>query len=344
MEAVQAPLSHDRAHTLLAGFAQRKVLVVGDLFADEYTTGEVARISREAPVLILHHTSSTVFPGGAANTAANLGSLGLKVDIAGVVGMDLMAQPLKEALQERGVNTDLVLPCDDRPTTTKTRISAGSKQSVTQQIVRVDRERKGPLPETVHKALLNKLAAAMPNYDAVLLSDYGYGVLGESEIAEILRLAKQHGVLVTVDSQGDLSRFPGAKVLTPNQPEAEAEAGFLIRDEASLQAAGLTLLAKSGAEAVLITRGGAGMALFERDKAVVTIPAYNRSEVFDVTGAGDTVVGTLTAALAAGASLPEAMVLANVAASIVVRRFGTSVTTTDEIKDTLPVVPLMVGA
>lgn len=344
MDAKSAPLSMERAKAILAGFATRKVLVVGDLFADEYTTGEVARISREAPVLILHHRSSTIFPGGAANAAANLGALGLAVDMAGVVGEDLMAEPLKGALNERGVNTDLVLACGDRPTTTKTRISAGSKQSVTQQIVRVDREKKGPLPEAVRERLLARVAEAMPHYDAVLLSDYGYGVLGGTEIAELLRLAEQHGVLVTVDSQGDLGRFPGAKVLTPNQPEAEAEAGFLIRDEDSLQAAGLALLAKSRAEAVLITRGAAGMALFERGKPCVTIPAYNRSEVFDVTGAGDTVVGTLTAALAAGASLPEAMVLANVAASIVVRRFGTSVTSPQEIAETLPVVPLLVEA
>jgi D-glycero-beta-D-manno-heptose-7-phosphate kinase len=169
-------------------------------------------------------------------------------------------------------------------------------------------------------------------YQAILLSDYGNGVLTPRLNREILAMAARHGTLVTVDSQGDLSRFPGAWILTPNQPEAEAMVGFAITDDESLAQAGRQLLAAARSKAVLITRGGHGMALFEADGPTTTIPAFNRSEVFDVTGAGDTVVGTLTLALAAGATFAEAIVMANVAASIVVRRFGTSVTDVHEVR------------
>lgn len=325
-------LSTARLEHLLAQFGQTRVLVVGDLFADEYVRGEVSRISREAPVLILNHRESRVVPGGAANAAANMASLSGCVEMAGVVGEDLMAQQLRDVLEQRGVDTALTLPDATRPTTTKSRISASSQQSVTQQIVRVDRESRHPVGPEVETALLQAIEARMGQVQAILLSDYGNGVLTPRLIAGILALAERSGTLVTVDSQGDLSRFPGAGILTPNQPEAEAMVGFAIRDDESLARAGHALLAAARSKAVLITRGGHGMALFEATGAMTTIPAFNRSEVFDVTGAGDTVVGTLTLALAAGATFPEAIVLANVAASIVVRRFGTSVTDVREVR------------
>ncbi|MDB5096886.1 MAG: hldE [Cyanobacteria bacterium RYN_339] len=333
MSTIHLELSTPRLEALLAGFARAKVLVVGDLFADEYVTGEVARISREAPVLILQHSNATVFPGGAANAAANIASLGGAVDMAGVVGEDLMAGQLKAELNQRGVGTDLSLPDPSRPTTTKSRISASSQQSVTQQIVRVDREKRHPLDADLEARLLAAIEARLPGYDAVLLSDYGNGVLTPSLIARMCELVGRAGKVLTVDSQGDLSRFPGAWVVTPNQPEAEAEVGFTITDDATLRAAGAKILAGTSLRSVLITRGGAGMALFEREGGLTEIPAFNRSDVFDVTGAGDTVVGTLTMALAAGATPREAVVLANLAASIVVRRFGTSVTNVQEMRE-----------
>jgi rfaE bifunctional protein kinase chain/domain len=333
MSTLNLDLDTPRLEALLAGFAKAKVLVVGDLFADEYVTGEVARISREAPVLILQHSNSTVFPGGAANAAANIASLGGIVDMAGVVGEDLMAGQLKAELNQRGVNTDLSLPDPSRPTTTKSRISASSQQSVTQQIVRVDREKRHPLDADLEARLLQAIEAKLPGYDAVLLSDYGNGVLTPSLIARMCEVVVKAGKVLTVDSQGDLTRFPGAWVVTPNQPEAEAEVGFKITDDASLRAAGQKILDGTTLRSVLITRGGAGMALFEREGGLTQVPAFNRSEVFDVTGAGDTVVGTLTLALAAGASFREAVVLANLAASLVVRRFGTSVTDVKEMRE-----------
>lgn len=333
-------LATPRFESLLDAFASARVLVVGDLFADEYVRGEVARISREAPVLILSHAESKVYPGGAANAAANIASLSGQVEMAGVVGTDVMAPTLRDDLERRGVGTSLTLADASRPTTTKTRISASSKQSVTQQIVRVDREDRAPITPELEDALLAAIAAQMASFDAVLLSDYGNGVCTPRVIAEVMALARQAGKIVTVDSQGDLRRFPGSWIQTPNQPEAEAVVGYRITDDASLRRAGAQLLAEAQSKSMLITRGAHGMALFEADGELTEIPAFNRSEVFDVTGAGDTVVGTLTLALAAGASFKEAIVMANVAASIVVRRFGTSVTTVTELRDAWAGLPL----
>lgn len=333
-------LATPRFEALLDRFPAARVLVVGDLFADEYVRGEVARISREAPVLILSHAESKVFPGGAANAAANIASLSGQVEMAGVVGEDAMAPQLRRELERRGVGTDLTLADPGRPTTTKTRISASSQQSVTQQIVRVDREDRSAISAALEDRLLAEIEARMASYDAVMLSDYGNGVCTPRVIDAVLALATQAGKIVTVDSQGDLRRFPGAWILTPNQPEAEAVVGYRIVDDETLRRAGTRLVSEARAKSVLITRGGNGMALFEADGTLTEIPAFNRSEVFDVTGAGDTVVGTLTLALAAGASFKEAIVMANVAASIVVRRFGTSVTTTDELRDAWAGLPL----
>lgn len=326
-------LETSRFESLLATFPEKRVLVVGDLFADEYVLGTVSRISREAPVLILAQKEARLYPGGAANAAANIASLGGRVDMAGLVGEDAMALRLTSELNRRGVDTELCLSDDTRPTTTKSRISAASQQSVTQQIVRVDNERRHPMSEALEDRLLAGIAERMADYDAILLSDYGNGVLTPRVIAGVTAQAASLGKVLAVDSQRDLREFQGAWVVTPNQPEAEQVVGFEITDQESLKKAGEIILREANLRSALITRGGEGMALFEADGTITQIPAFNRSEVFDVTGAGDTVVGTLTLALAAGAKFPEAMVMANVAASIVVRRFGTSVTTPAELKD-----------
>jgi rfaE bifunctional protein kinase chain/domain len=324
-------LDIERLDDILQRMAHGRVLVVGDLMADEYVTGEVSRISREAPVLILRHCEARIFPGGAANAAANIASFGARVEMAGVVGADPMATRLQEVLLARGVGLAFTCADPNRPTTTKTRISASSQQTVTQQIVRIDQEVQTPLPEPVAAELLTRIETQLDGFDAVLLSDYGNGVLSHAVIDRLMIAAIARGIPVTVDSQGDLARFQGARILTPNQPEAEAVAGFPIVDTDSLRRAGEALLTIADADAVLITRGASGMALFERAGSFCEIPAFNRSDVFDVTGAGDTVVGTLTLALAVGATTTEAMWMANLAASIVVRRFGTSVTNRDEM-------------
>lgn len=337
-------LKTQRLEQLLSAFSEKRVLVVGDLFADEYLKGQVSRISREAPVLILQQKENTLYPGGAANAAANIASLGGQCHMAGLVGEDAMAGRLTGELNRRGVETALCLADPSRPTTTKTRISAASQQSVTQQIVRVDNERRHAMDPELETRFLEAIAERMPEFDAVLLSDYGNGVLTPRVIEGVMAQAAALGKVVTVDSQRDLREFPGAWIVTPNQPEAEQVVGFEITDQESLMKAGRILLDEAKLRSALITRGGEGMALFEADGTVTQIPAFNRTDVFDVTGAGDTVVGTLTLALAAGATFAEAMVMANVAASIVVRRFGTSVTTQAELKETWDALVAQDGA
>lgn len=316
-------------------FASTRVLVLGDVIADEFLTGQVGRISREAPVLILYHQKTDVVPGGAGNAAANMASLGGQIEVIGLFGEDLSGKTLAEAMLERGIETSGVIIDASRPTTTKTRISACSQQSVTQQIVRVDRESREPISSDIEALVLKRLEERIPHVDGILVSEYGNGLFTPNVIARVLELAKQHGKLLAVDAQCDLRLFQGATVLTPNQPEAESVVGFAITDEATLREAGRILLSETGAQCVLITRGANGIALFEANGDLHQIPAFNRTEVFDVTGAGDTVVGTLTLALAGGASPLEATLLANFAASLVVRRFGTSVTTVEEMTETL---------
>jgi rfaE bifunctional protein kinase chain/domain len=324
---------------ILHGFSNTRVMVLGDLIADEFLNGEVTRISREAPVLILRHRATDVVPGGAANAAANMASLGGRVEVVGVFGQDVSGETLAESMLERGIDTSGVVIDPDRPTTTKTRISASSQQSVTQQIVRVDRESHEPLSPELESAVIAVLEERIPQIDGLLISDYGNGVLTPRVVSSALDLARRHGKLVTVDAQGDLSVFKGVAALTPNQPEAEGVVGFPIVDQDSLKRAGQRLLELTEAQAVLITRGGNGIAVFEASGEVTQIPAFNRTEVFDVTGAGDTVVGTLTLALAGGASYVEATILANLAASIVVRRFGTSTTSVDEMERIFAAMP-----
>ncbi|HBN09841.1 MAG TPA: D-glycero-beta-D-manno-heptose-7-phosphate kinase [Cyanobacteria bacterium UBA8530] len=322
-----------RFEAITSRFPRTRLLVVGDAIADEFLVGEPSRISREAPVLILKHKNSEIIPGGAGNAAANAASLGGRVDLLGAVGQDLSCDRLREALEVRGVGTKLLLPDPSRPTTTKTRISAHSQQSVTQQIVRIDKECHLDLSPELEARAIAFLEAAIPEVDAVLVSDYGNGVLTKRIVERLGSLCLEHHKKLTVDSQAGLGRFPHASVITPNQPEAEAAVGYKIEDRESLLRAGADLLSLSGAEAALITRGANGIALFERSETS-EVPAFNRSEVFDVTGAGDTVIATFTLALAAGATFLEATVLANLAASIVVRRFGTATTTVAEMAET----------
>lgn len=325
-------VSPARLEAVLDAFRQAKVLVVGDFIADEFLLGEISRISREAPVLILKHQKLDLIPGGAGNAACNAASLGGFVAVIGAVGIDSAADRLKEAFAKCGIETSGLVADASRPTTTKTRIAASSHQSVTQQIVRIDQEANHPLDAETEAKVMASMETWIPQVDAVLLSDYGNGVLTPAIIEKANALCKAHNKVLTVDSQGDLSRFHAAWAITPNQPEAEAVVGYKIQDHDSLLKAGADLRRLSGSKSVLITRGANGIALFE-ENAIHEIPAFNRSEVFDVTGAGDTVIATLTLALAAKASPLEATALANLAASIVVRRFGTSTTSPEEMRE-----------
>ena len=319
-----------RLNELIDQFSAARVLVAGDLTLDEFLTGEVERISREAPVVILRHESTRQIPGGGANAVYNLGKLGAQVTVAGIIGADSQGEALRSIFQAAGIDTSGIMVDRDRPTVTKTRISGHARQSVTQQMVRVDRKSDAPPPDAISQKLAQFIADRVPSAQAVVCSDYGDGVFSAATIAAALAHPR-----TIVDAQTGLERYHGATIFTPNVPEAELASGVSIVDAASLQKAGDTLLTLTGAQHVLITRGDDGMTLFDREGEVHHVPAFNRTDVFDVTGAGDTVAATLTLAMCGGATLWEAIVLGNLAASLVVRHFGTATTSQTELKTAL---------
>jgi rfaE bifunctional protein kinase chain/domain len=338
----------DRLFALIDQFSQTRVLVVGDLTLDEFLTGQVERISREAPVLILRHEHTRQIPGGGANAVYNFAKLGAQVKVVGLVGKDIQGEAMARIFSEAGIDISGMLLDPDRPTVTKTRISGHARQSVTQQIVRVDRKSDDPADPELQLQLAEfiktQLHQSSEDLQAVICSDYGDGVLNPVVIEAVLssRVSKRDGqdhqsnqIPIIVDTQKDLHRFAGATLFTPNLPEAELAVGYPIKDAQTLTQAGKDLLALTQAEKMLITRGEEGMTLFDRDGTESHIPAFNRTDVFDVTGAGDTVVAALTLALCCGASFWEAAVLGNLAASIVVRVFGTATTNTSELKAAL---------
>ena len=322
--------SAERLFEILNGFAQAQVLVVGDLTLDEFLTGQVERISREAPVLIIRHETTRQIPGGGANEVYNLAKLGAKVKVAGFVGKDAQGEVLLRIFEAAGIDPGGILIDPDRPTVTKTRIAGHSRQSVTQQIVRVDRKSDDlPHPDK-QLQLVEQMRQQLATVDAVVCSDYGDGVF----TPPVIEAAISHSQTI-VDTQKGLRRYRGAMLFTPNLPEAEQAVGYAVDSSQTLTKAGFDLLALTDAQQILITRGDEGMSLFDRAGVEEHIPAFNRTDVFDVTGAGDTVVAALTLSLCRGASFWEAAVLGNLAASIVVRKFGTATTTPDEMKAAL---------
>jgi rfaE bifunctional protein kinase chain/domain len=316
---------------IIARFKGQRVLVVGDMVADEYLVGSPSRISREAPVLVLTHREQFTVPGGATNPAVNARTLGAEVFLAGFVGEDTSGEQLRTRLTEFGISMEGLVSEPGRPTSTKMRILAGGTQVVQQQIVRLDRIDSSDLGEDCVQKIVAYLRDVIPTVDALILSDYENGVINPAIIEASVPVATALGKIVIVDSHGDLARFRGVTALTPNQPEAEATLGVRITDTRSLEAAGARLLDETQARAVLITRGSEGMSLFERDQPAVHIPASNLTEVADPTGAGDTVAATFTLALVAGATMTEAATLSNIAAGLVVRRFGCAANTPDEL-------------
>jgi len=308
-------------------FEQAQILVVGDLALDEFMTGEVERMSREAPVLILRHEETEQIPGGGGNAVYNLAQLGAQLKVAGVVGDDPQGAALNRIFGEAGIDTGGIMVLGDRATVTKTRISGHARQSVTQQMVRVDRKSDHELSQQQISQLAQYVKQNGSQVDAVVCSDYGDGVL----TAPVIDAALSHDCSV-VDTQTNLSRYRRATLFTPNLPEAEQAVGYSIHNEALLYQAGQDLLDLTAAQSILITRGEEGMSLFTRAGALYHIPPFNRTDVFDVTGAGDTVVSALTISLCVGATSWEAAILGNLAASIVVRQFGTATTTREAMK------------
>jgi rfaE bifunctional protein kinase chain/domain len=316
---------------------QGRVLVVGDLVIDEMIYGASHRLSREAPVMILRHQRDEIILGAAGNAAHNVARLDARrAAVVGVAGKDYYCSLLLDALQRDGIDACGLIQDPNRPTSTKTRISGVANHSVTQQVVRIDRESNEPLSAEIENQVLETLSRLAPEFDAMLLSDYALGVFTPAIIGHCRALCQKHSLLMAVDSQQDLRLFQGATILTPNQPEAEKQLGYALDTPEAVHRGGVELLRQTNGKSVLITRGEFGMSLFEAQDGALPrqtdIPVFNHSSVFDVTGAGDTVVATLTLALAAGASAVEAAMLGNLAASIVVRRFGAATTTPTELQ------------
>ena len=323
-------MKDDTLLDILAKFPGKCVLIVGDVMLDEYIWGEVRRISPEAPVPVVEIHRRTYAPGGAANTATNVISLGGRALLVGVVGRDQQAGKLREALVRCGVDAGGLVVDDERPTTTKTRIVAHS-----QQVVRVDSEQQATLRVELENMLLQWTESRLPEAHACVLSDYDKGVVSPRLAERCIWLAREAGRPVIVDPKGtNYGKYRGATVVTPNVHEAERALNHEINGHSDLLEVGQRLLDILEGSALLITRGPQGMSLFLDGTEPMHIPAVARN-VFDVTGAGDTVVSTLALALAAGATLQQAARLANLAASIVVGKVGTATVTRDELLEVI---------
>lgn len=322
---------------LVDGFSSRRVLVVGDLIADEFVYGEVARVSREAPVLILKYDATAMVAGGAGNAANNVASLGGRARLVGLVGADPEGRRLLGSFH-RGVDRRHVVRSRGYRTPVKTRILAGGIHAARQQVVRIDREPGWPLDESVSAVLEKKIAPALDDCDAVLLSDYGSGLvtpaLAQVIRQTVVRRARRRPIPVLLDSRYRLLDYRGLTTCTPNESEVEQVLGIRINDNgAALERAGRLLLRRTGMQAVLITRGSRGMALFQPRQPAIHLPIFGSDEVTDVTGAGDTVNATFGLALAAGASFYEAARLANYAGGLVVMKRGTATVSSRELAD-----------
>lgn len=312
--------------------ANSKVLVVGDLALDEMVYGDTERISREAPVLILRHTHTNLILGAASNAANNASSINNgKVSVIGVVGDDYQANDLRESFEKSNIDCTNLVVDSSRKTVTKTRISGSCFQSITQQIVRIDRQSSEPLSEDIENKLLEKLELVIPTCDAVILSDYHIGTLTDKVIKHTIDLCKKYDKKVVVDAQKDLNKYFGITSMTPNLPDTQKYVGFYIKSDKDLYKAGCKLQEDTNADAILITCGEDGMALVTRDKKMKKIPVFNKSKVFDVTGAGDTVTAVYTLALASGIEPLYAAIIGNMAAGIVIKQFGCATTTIDEL-------------
>ena len=325
-----------RLQKIVESFPKITVTVVGDLVADEFVFGEISRVSREAPVLILKHRERQVVPGGGANAIANLADLGVNVLPVGVVGDDEPGRLLIKAFRHRHIGISGLLKDKSYTTVTKTRILAGMTHTARQQVVRIDRE-----PESEPNAHLKReLILAGRNYaaasDALLISDYGYGAATPGILKAIREKGKLEGIPIVLDSRYRMLEYTGISAATPNEPEVEAALGIRIgNDWTKLCAAGDEIMSRMKLRTLVITRGRDGMVSFAGKHKPVDIPIFGSDQVADVTGAGDTVIATFTAAFAAGANAEEAAQLANYAGGIVVMKRGTATVSRQELLNAL---------
>ena len=322
---------------LITKLEEAKILVIGDLALDEMVYGDTERISREAPVLILQHTHTKHILGGASNAAHNVSKINNgKVSVIGVIGEDYQADDLKRAFEEANIDCSALIPDKDRKTITKTRISGACSHSITQQIVRIDRQTNAPISFSTESKMVELIEKLIPNYDAVILSDYHIGTLSDKIIRTVIDVAKKYDKKVIVDAQKDLNRYAGVYSMTPNLPDTQKHVGFYLNSKQDFLRAGKKLLEQTNANNILITCGAEGMVVIEKDDKYTYIPVFNKSKVFDVTGAGDTVTASYTLALAIGAEPVYAAIIGNIAAGIVVKQFGCATTNIREILESVP--------
>ncbi len=303
-----------------------RVLVIGDLILDEFIWGDVERISPEAPVPVVWVKSESFMPGGASNVASNLRALGATPFLCGIVGKDERGKLLQQELQKRGIDTGGLILDGERPTTMKTRIVAHH-----QQVVRVDREKTSEINGNILEQILAYIRKQMEKIDALLIEDYGKGVISARLIQEVVSMAKANKKIISVDpKENHFDYYQGVTVITPNHHEAGNAVGIKVNGDESLHRVGKELLKLLKCDSVLITVGENGMCLFETKGKVTDIPTVAQ-EVFDVSGAGDTVIAVLTAALSVGATVEQAARISNFAAGIVVGKIGVAVATPDEL-------------
>ncbi|HTY84298.1 MAG TPA: PfkB family carbohydrate kinase [Silvibacterium sp.] len=330
----------DRLRRIVEAFPKITITVLGDLVADEFVFGEISRVSREAPVLILKHRDRSVVPGGAANAANNLAHMGVNVLPVGIVGDDEPGRMLLKYFRHQRIAVSGVLKDKSYTTVTKTRILAGMTHTARQQVVRIDREPKEP--PTQH--LTRELYLAARNYalasDALLVSDYGYGAATPALITALRTKGNLTSVPIILDSRYRMLQYEGVTAATPNEPEVEEALGIRIGQSWDrLLAAGEQLMDRMKLESLVVTRGRDGMVAFDRKHRTVDIPIFGSDQVADVTGAGDTVIAAFTAAIAAGATTEEAAHLANYAGGIVVMKRGTATVSREELLHALELAP-----
>ncbi|MDD5271048.1 MAG: D-glycero-beta-D-manno-heptose-7-phosphate kinase [Candidatus Omnitrophica bacterium] len=317
----------EKLNKTVSRFSGAKVLVIGDLILDEFIWGDSSRISPEAPVPVVLVGRESMMPGGAANVASNISSIGAKAYLAGVIGRDAHGRELETILKQRNVDLEGVISDPGRPTTLKTRVVARH-----QQVVRIDRESAKPLAESQNRELVSFIKSKIKEVDGVIMEDYGKGVITPGLLKEIVPLARKYRKIITVDPKEEhISYYKGVTAITPNRKEAEAMGGIKAKDDPSLNKLGKSLLERLKLQAALITLGENGMRVFERGGKITQIPTIAQ-EVFDVSGAGDTVIATFTTALCAGAKMIEAAHISNFAGGIVVGKVGVASTSQAELK------------
>ena len=325
------PIKIDRINKITSDIGKARILILGDIMLDEYLHGSVSRISPEAPVPVVEISDEQISLGGAANVANNIAALGNEACLIGVVGEDDASVKLSQLLKEKGISREYLINDEERRTTMKTRIIAHS-----QQVVRADREDAFEISSEVEGRIISRFKALLDKIDGVIISDYGKGVISASLLEKIIPACREKGIFLAVDpKETHFFNYRKVSIVTPNHHEAGFVAGKRIRNDADLRQVGRFLLEKLEADSILITRGEKGMALFSADGNIDYVPTVAR-KVFDVTGAGDTVIASLVCAMAAGATLKEAVVVSNCAAGVVVGEIGTATVSlprlTEELK------------